>query len=143
MSNLEARVLEARASFTLLQSVHSLIDLSLPTIEDVETGRYGAMSGDDDLAVLANDITLLRSHVKSLPITLQQVDIDQVTSDADVDRLIEAFDSLLGLFEDSVLDLNIAGADVATPQVGTYLVRGSLHPSQKIYPIGRRYGLSR
>jgi hypothetical protein len=118
MSDSEARILEARARFHLLQSVHSLFGLSLPTTEDVESGRYGAMS-EASLADLVNDITILRSDIKCLPIKLQQIDIDQVTSDADVDRLIKAFDSLLGLFEDSVLDLKETGVDVATPQVGT------------------------
>ncbi len=115
MSHQGERTLEAQARFRLLRSVHALFCLSLPTIDDAESGRYGAMS-EANLADLVDDITILRSDINCLPIKLQQVDIDQVTSDIDIDRLIEAFDSLLVLFEESVLDFEI-GVGTTTPQV--------------------------
>jgi hypothetical protein len=119
MSDSETRISEALARFHLLRSVHPLFGLSLPTVEDVESGQYGPVSEDPaKLADLVNDVTILRLDIKCLPIKLQQIDIDQVTSDVDIDRLIKASDSLLGLFEESVLDLE-TGGDVATPEVGT------------------------
>jgi hypothetical protein len=125
MSDSEARILEARARFHLLRSVHSLFVLALPTVENVESGCYGHVS-EAGLADLVNDITILRSDIKLLPFKLQQIDIDQVTSDADIDRLIKAFDSLLALFEESVLDLETA-VNVAVPEVGPNLA--SLDPA--------------
>ncbi|RYP66887.1 hypothetical protein DL771_007544 [Monosporascus sp. 5C6A] len=113
MSDSEAR--KARTRFHLLRSVHSLFGHSLPTIDDVESGRYEGVS-EASPEDLVNDITILRSDIKCLPIKLQQIDIDQVTNGADVDRLIKAFDSLLGLFEDSVIDLKETGIDAATTQ---------------------------
>jgi hypothetical protein len=116
MSAFGKRILEARARFHLLRSIHSLFDASLPTTDDVESGRYGALS-EDELADLEDDITLLRSDIKSLPIKLQQIDIEQISTDVDIDRLIKAFDYLLTLFENSVLDLTEAETSVATSQV--------------------------
>ncbi|KAK2752267.1 pfs domain-containing protein [Colletotrichum kahawae] len=99
MSSSEKRI-NARDRFHLLQSVHPFFCRYLPTIEDVGNGRYGGLPEAD----LANDITILRSDIKSLPFKLRQIDIDQVMSDTDLDRLIGAFDSVLHLFEDSVLE---------------------------------------
>ncbi|KFY82286.1 hypothetical protein V498_08628 [Pseudogymnoascus sp. VKM F-4517 (FW-2822)] len=114
MSESETRISEARARFHLLRSVHPLFSLSLPTVEDVESGRYGPLPKDSvKLADLVNDVTILRLDIKCLPVKLQQIDIDQAKSDIDIDRLIKAFDSLLGLFEESVLDL-VIGVDIAT-----------------------------
>jgi hypothetical protein len=114
MSDSDTRILEARDRLQLLQSVHSYFSISLPTIEDGDSGRYGALS-EAALADLVNDITILRSDIKSLPIKLQQIEIDQITSDADANRLIKALDSVLRLFEDSVLELETEVAQ--TPQV--------------------------
>ena len=111
MSDLEVR-------FHLLGSVHPLFSRSLPTLRDVQSGRYGALP-EASHPDLANDITILRADIKFLATKLSQIDIDQVTNNADADRLIEAFDSLLSLFEDSVLDLKETGVVAATPQVGT------------------------
>ncbi|KAJ4328353.1 hypothetical protein N0V84_001224 [Fusarium piperis] len=104
MSDLETRILEAQAHFGLLRSVHYFVSLSLPIPEDVENKTQTAES-QIKTDMLVNDITILRSDIKCLPIRLEQIDIDQITNDADVDRLIGAFDSLLRLFEDSVLGL--------------------------------------
>ena len=113
MSGSERRTLEAQERFHLLRTIHSFFCLSLPTLPtttDVENGWYrGGFEAD-----LLDDITILRSDIKSLPIKLQQIDIDQVTSDDDLNQLIKAFDSVLGLFEDS-----ITGEGAQTPQVRT------------------------
>ncbi|KAH7218858.1 hypothetical protein DER44DRAFT_846806 [Fusarium oxysporum] len=113
MSDLEACILEAQAHFDLLRSVHCFVNLSLPIPEDVESERQTTES-QIETDMLVNDITILRSDIKCLPIRLEQIDIDQITNDADVDRLLRAFDSLLGLFEDSVLGLEETAVGAAT-----------------------------
>lgn len=113
MPSSEILIAEARERFRLLRRIHSLNCVSFPELPSVIT--------DDVLdAELADDITLLRSDIKSLPIRLQQVDIDQVTSDPDLCRLIEAFSSLLAMFESAVVVKTAAvKADIQTHQVGT------------------------
>ena len=119
MSKWETRVQNARAHFNLLRDVHSLFSHSFPTVEDVEYGRYGPASeaGFTNTVELVNTVVILRSDIKCLPFKFQQIDIDQVKNDAEIDRLIEAFDSLLDLFEELVQNLEPV-VNVTTPQVG-------------------------
>ncbi|KAH0441203.1 hypothetical protein CcaCcLH18_02113 [Colletotrichum camelliae] len=90
----------ARDRLHLLQRVHPIFHQYLPTIQDVENGRFGS-SFDADLA---DDVTILRSDFKSLPYKLRYVDLEQITSDAELKHITKAFDSVLRLFEESVLD---------------------------------------
>jgi hypothetical protein len=105
MPSSEILIAEARERFRLLRRVHSLNLVSF--ITDV-------LDAD-----LANDITILRLDIKSLPIRLQQIDIDEVTSDPDLHRLIEAFGSLLAMFESAVVVPTAAGTADIQHQVGT------------------------
>lgn len=110
------RSTEVRARVDLLRATHSLFGLSLPTPQDAESGRYGSVS-ETSLADLQDDITILRADIRSLPIRLQQIDIEQVTIDADIDRLIESFDCLLGMFERSVQELKKPMSTTMVPGV--------------------------
>lgn len=113
MPNCSDKHLRAQNAFQLLRSVHHLFRSYLPTVEDTRSGRNGDLADAD----LANDITILRSDVKSLSFTIQHIDIDQCTSDASLDRMIEAFHSMLQLLEDTVQEA-IPG-ESALPQVST------------------------
>jgi hypothetical protein len=108
----EILIAEARERFRLLRRIHSLNCVSFPKLPSIIT--------DVRDADLADDITLLRSDIKSLPIRLQQIDIDQITGDSDLRRLVEAFSSLLAMFESAVVvQTEAVKADIRTDQVGT------------------------
>ncbi|UKZ62538.1 uncharacterized protein TrAtP1_003783 [Trichoderma atroviride] len=96
----EPRINEAEERLDLLESIHSYFTCCLPTLEDIKNGRFSVSSGD----TLGNldAITLLRTDIKYLPITLQYINIEQAARDNNIDRLISAFDPLLALFEESV-----------------------------------------
>jgi hypothetical protein len=112
MTSPKTLTVEARERFHLLRRIHSLNCISFPKLPSITTDVLDAD--------LADDITILRSDIKSLPIRLQQINIDQVTGDPYLCRLIEAFDSLLGMFESAVVVKTAAGgADIQTHQVGT------------------------
>ncbi len=116
MSGSERRRVEAKERLRLLETVYPFFRLSLPTIPpttDTQNGEYKDVSEAD----LANDITILRLDIKALPITLRPIDIDQVRSDDKLDQLIQAFDSVLSLFEDSVINRTAEGTQ--PPQVRT------------------------
>ncbi|OPB42086.1 hypothetical protein A0O28_0032030 [Trichoderma guizhouense] len=115
MSDSKALLYQAWARLHLLQGVYSLFDYALPTLETIEEERYETLSGNkrDDLV---DDIIILRSDIKCLPVTLHQIDFDEATSNHDVGRLINAFDSLLGLFEESMRDLTGIEVDTKVPQ---------------------------
>ncbi|RFU75778.1 hypothetical protein TARUN_6537 [Trichoderma arundinaceum] len=114
MPDSEASIRDARERYSLLKSVHHLFSRCIPTLEDVEIGRYNVSSEDNPTTL--NDLTVLRSDIKSLPITLQDIDIDQAANDNNIDRLNHALGSLLGLFEASVRDLSGLNAEAAIQQ---------------------------
>jgi hypothetical protein len=111
MPSSEILIAEARERFRLLRRVHSLNLVSFPKLPSVITDVLDAD--------LADDITILRLDIKTLPIRLQQIDIDEVTSDPDLHRLIEAFGSLLAMFESAVVVPTAAGTADIQHQVGT------------------------
>lgn len=113
MSSLEESIIGAQARFHLIQRVHPVFDACLPTIDAAADGRYGTFSED-----LCDEITILRTDIKCLPIKLQQVNIDHIEDDMDAGRLIEALDCLLALFEDSVLHSGETGTSTTTLEVG-------------------------
>ena len=97
MSSLEESIIGAQVRFQLLQRIHPVFDACLPTIDEAENGRYGTFNEE-----LWDEITLLRTDIKCMPIRLHQMQFDQIEDDIHADRLVKAFDDLLTLFEDSV-----------------------------------------
>lgn len=128
-SDSETCIAKARARFDLLKSIHSLVVRSLPTIEDIDNGQH-EFASEDDLANIANDIIILRSDIKCLPIKLQQIDMDQGLAAVNVNKLNDAFDILLDSFESLVRDLDDIKAHAVTPGVRTKSIQFSIHPKK-------------
>ncbi|KAF2963179.1 hypothetical protein GQX73_g10399 [Xylaria multiplex] len=78
---------ELRGRFDLFRAVHPIIYSSLPS------SQHGSLRIQDDT-------TLLRADIKSLPLKLQDIKLDQVE---DCDRLVAAFDDILSVFEEIAL----------------------------------------
>ncbi|KAI1740736.1 hypothetical protein F4680DRAFT_465012 [Xylaria scruposa] len=78
---------EVRARFDLFRAIYPIIYSSLPSNQQV---------AHHESLLVQDDITLLRSDIRSLPIKLQHVELDRVE---DHKRLAAAFDDILSLFE--------------------------------------------
>lgn len=97
--------------FSLLRSVYPLIRRSLPQAPsntvDVEYFQHRPVTASDTCGdtqrELDNHITILRFEINTLPEILDEIDIHQLTKSDDIERVAYAFDSLLNLFEDSVV----------------------------------------
>lgn len=110
------RISEAEERLNLLEDIHTYFSHCLPTLDDIRNGRFSISSGDTLINLDA--VTLLRTDIRYLPITLQYINIEQAARDNNIDRLIRAFDSLLALFEESVQMEETLDESVTIQQVG-------------------------
>ncbi|KAJ2981443.1 hypothetical protein NUW58_g6689 [Xylaria curta] len=87
-------LVEIHERFDLLQAVLPIISSSLPSNHDAT---------HHEPLLIQDDITLLRSDIKSLPLKIQREDLDRVE---DRNRLVAAFDEILAVFEGIALEQN-------------------------------------
>jgi hypothetical protein len=95
-------ILDAQAEWRLLRNVHPFLSQALfsTSLAELDLGPLKPNAKLD----IQNSMTVARIDIKTLPLILQQVQLEHLLRDDEFDRFISALHSLLALFERFVPD---------------------------------------